>query len=527
MLKEPRYFFFILIIVLNGCKTDTLGDKVVQRKPPNILFAISDDQSYPHASAYGSKMVLTPAFDRVASEGVLFTNAFAASPGCAPSRAAILTGKNPWELEEAGTHGSSFPEHLKVYPDILEEAGYHVGYTSKGWAPGDWQVSGRKRNPAGDHYNEHQLEPPFNGISTHDYAANFKSFLSKRSKDKPFCFWFGSVEPHRVYEKGSGVKSGKNIADAEVPDFLPDTEEIRSDLLDYAVEIEWFDKQLGLMIAHLEEIGELDNTIIIVTSDNGMPFPRAKANLYEHGVHVPLAIRWGNAIKGGRVLDNLVSLIDLAPTYLDIIDKDYAWMSGKSLLPLLLQKQDEPNSPHRTEVFASRERHSSSRWQNLGYSQRGIRTEKFLYIRNFTPERWPAGAPQQLFPNDSLGPMHGGYFDIDACPTQDFLVQNYEDSEIGKFLELAVDKRPEEELFDIVNDPFCLNNLAGNPDYQTELEELRYKMGGYLMKTGDPRVLGKGDIFETYPRLRGQIRNFPVPDWAQSESDKLYSNGKK
>src|SRR5690554_2681597 len=128
-------------------------------KPPNILFAISDDQSYPHASAYGSQWVQTPAFDRVAEEGVLFLNAFSASPGCSPSRAALLTGRNAWQIEDAGTHASEFPSKFVVYPDLLENAGYFVGYTQKGWGPGNWKISGRTRNPAGELYNKHKLQP--------------------------------------------------------------------------------------------------------------------------------------------------------------------------------------------------------------------------------------------------------------------------------------------------------------------------------------------------------------------------------
>src|SRR5262245_32846001 len=108
--------------------------------PPNILLAIADDWSWPHAGAYGCQFVQTPAFDRVAKEGVLFTRAFCASPGCSPSRAALLTGRPTWQLEHAGTHASSFSKDLAVYPDVLEAAGYHVGFTGKGWGPGNFKA---------------------------------------------------------------------------------------------------------------------------------------------------------------------------------------------------------------------------------------------------------------------------------------------------------------------------------------------------------------------------------------------------
>jgi N-sulfoglucosamine sulfohydrolase len=393
--NKPLIYLFIAVLpVLSACSGEYKAKEQLNEnnfstlqevKQPNILFAISDDQSYPHASAYGYKAINTPAFDRIAREGVLFNNAFSASPGCSPSRAALLTGLNCWQLEQAGTHASSFPTEYVVYPDILEEAGYFAGYTQKGWGPGNWEVSGRSRNPAGNLFNSHKLSPAHRGISHNNYAANFDDFLKNRPEGKPFLFWYGASEPHRVFEKGSGLKAGKKLEDVTVPSFLPDTEEVRSDILDYALEIEWFDQHLGKMIALLEEAGELDNTIIVVTSDNGMSFPRAKANLYEYGFHVPLAIRWGDKVKGGRVVDDIVNLIDLAPTYLqaagiedsDGINRKYP-MEGRSLMNILLSDKEGLVDSTRKATYAARERHSSSRWDNLTYPQRSLRTHKYL-----------------------------------------------------------------------------------------------------------------------------------------------------
>ena len=522
-----------LIPVLEACVREESGKKEEKRnqsqtdtkRRPNILFAISDDQSYPHASAYGFKAVNTPAFDRVAREGVLFNNAFSASPGCSPSRAALLTGKNCWQIEQAGTHDSSFPAEYIVYPDILEAAGYFVGYTQKGWGPGNWKISGRTRNPAGNEFNEHKLESPNTGISRNDYTTNFKDFLNNRPDGKPFCFWYGASEPHRDFEMGSGLKAGKKLADAEVPSFLPDTEEVRSDLLDYAAEIEWFDRHLGQMLQLLEEAGELDNTIIVVTSDNGMSFPRAKANLYEYGFHVPLAIRWGDKVKGGRVIDDIVSLIDLAPTYLEAAGVNHPdetngtnLMEGHSLMEILLGDKEGITDSTRNGAFSSRERHSSSRRNNLAYPQRCVRTHQFLYIRNFKPERWPAGDPRKYEKNGELGPIHGAYHDVDSCPTFDFLLAHREDPAIGKFFHLSVDKRPDEEFFDIQKDPSCLKNLADDPAFRKALLEHRRLLGGYLMATEDPRVTGHGDIFESYPR-NGSVRKFPPDDATGREAN--------
>lgn len=490
--------FVIILSTLLGCA----WAEPAQLKRPNILLAIADDWSWPYAGSYGSKFVKTPAFDRIAREGILFNRAFSASPGCSPSRAALLTGRNTWELEHAGTHASSFPAKLQVYPDLLEKAGYYVGFTGKGWGPGDWKAGGRERNPAGPEHSELRLTPPAKGINAIDYAANFKAFLSKKPAGQPFCFWYGGHEPHRNYEKGTGLKHGKRPEDADIPPFLPDDPEIRADLLDYAVEIEWFDRHLGLMIRALEEAGELDNTLIVVTSDNGMPFPRAKANLYEHGIHMPLALRWPGKAKGARIVDDMVSLIDMAPTFLEAAGlKPLPQMTGRSIMKLLTASAQGQVDPNRTRIFSARERHSSSRENNLGYPCRVLRTADFLYIRNFAPELWPAGDPRGV-EGDSFG-----YYDIDSSPSKTFLVEKAGAADIRRYLDLAVAKRPSEELYVLKEDPAVLVNQAQNPRYAADLKRLRAELEQYLKQTGDPRILGNGAIFETYPRY-SPIRKF-------------------
>lgn len=502
-----RVLSLLSLLIMTCCQGISRSEMSFAKNPPNILIAISDDQSYPYSSAYGSQAVQTPAFDRLARMGVLFTNAFVASPGCSPSRAALLTGRHTWQLSHAGTHASSFPSHYMVFPDLLEKAGYRVGYTGKGWGPGNWEISGRTRNPAGVEYNQRTLET-HPGIRNRDYASNFQDFLETNRANQPFYFWYGAHEPHRAFEEGAGVRSNKGTALVTVPPFLPDTEEVRSDLLDYAVEIEWFDRHLGKMLDLLKKRGELENTLVVVTSDNGMAFPRAKANLYEYGIHVPLAIAWPSRVTGGRVAHDLVSLIDLAPTFLEaagVAQPSSLPMSGHSLMGLLTSEERHS----RTMVFAARERHSSSRYENLGYPGRVIRTRDHLYIRNFAPRRWPAGAPQKFDDNGQLGPMHGGYHDIDASPSLTFLIEG-RNGPIGRFFHLAIDKRPAEELFDIQNDPGCLENLAEREEYAEIKQELRTALENELSRTGDPHIEGKGDIYRTYPRY-SPIRKFPPP----------------
>jgi uncharacterized sulfatase len=469
---------------------------------PNILLAISDDQSWPHASAYGCEFVNTPAFDRIAREGALFANGFCPAPQCSPCRAALLTGRNIWQNEEAGTHQSYFPTKFAVFTDRLEDAGYLIGSTGKSWGPGNWEDSGWPQNPAGRVYNARKNETPFDEMNDTDYAGNFVDFLGGRSPGQPFCFWYGSGEPHRDYESGIGSRSGKSIDQVTVPEFLPDNEVVRSDILDYAVEIEWFDSHLGRMITKLAQIGELDNTLIVVTGDNGMPFPRAKANLYEYGTHMPLAMRWGNVISSGRQIDDPVSFIDFAPTFLAAAGVSIPQeMTGRSLLPVLQSPLSGYVDESRTFVLTGRERHTHARADNVGYPARAIRTRTFLYIWNMKPDRWPAGDPD-------------GYFDIDASPSKDWLLAHQTDPGESRYFELACGLRPEEELYDISVDPACLQNIAVSPEHATLKQDLRTQLEEELRRQGDPRILGYGDIFDSYPRF-ANMRPELLPGFAE------------
>ncbi|TVQ02387.1 MAG: heparan N-sulfatase, partial [Balneolaceae bacterium] len=281
---KPVFLKFLLfaaaaVLILLHSVLSLKAQNLYQVQRPNILFAISDDISFPHKSAYGTEWVQTPAFDRVADEGVLFNRAYVPNPKCAPSRAIILTGRNSWQLEEAANHWPYFPHKFKVFTEVLAEHGYFVGATGKKWAPGVAVTKeGEPRSLTGLAYDEHRAEPPTTGISTNDYAANFEAFLNDRPEGTPYFFWYGATEPHRAYEYRSGIEvGGKEISDIEnVPDFWPDDDEIRIDMLDYAFEIEHFDYHLGKMLELLEKSGELEHTLVVVTSDNGMPFPRVK-----------------------------------------------------------------------------------------------------------------------------------------------------------------------------------------------------------------------------------------------------------
>jgi len=510
--KNKQAFLFCLTIVLLIEIASIAQTHPAIKKQPNILFAISDDQSYPHASAYGQKVFHTPAFDSIASKGVLFNNAFAAAPQCSPSRAAILTGRQIWQLEEAGTHASSFPKKFPVFTNALEANGYFIGFTGKPWAPGNFAASGWSRNPVGPEYNkEHLTITPTSGISNIDYVSNFKKFLLDKPADKPFFFWFGANEPHREYEEGSGISAGLLPKDILVPKFLPDNDLTKSDMLDYALEIEWFDSQLRSMLRLLKEAGELDNTIVIVTSDNGMPFPYAKANLQEYGSHVPLAICGPMIRSKNRKVEDLVSLIDIAPTILDLSHTThFEGITGKTLLPILNSIRSGKIDTSRNFVLTGRERHSHARPDNLGYPARAIRTDTYLYIENFKPDRWPLGdpAPKDQTPilgNKDMKPILEGYEDIDDSPSKTFMIKNQ--SLWPDLFHLGFEKRGSEELYDIKNDPYCLHDLSASEKFQSERKKLKDLLESNLSKQADPRMTAYGNIFDSYPRY-GLMRPF-------------------
>jgi arylsulfatase A-like enzyme len=462
---------------------------------PNILFIIFDDWGWQHAGAYGCDWVKTPNFDRVAKEGVLFKNVFTSNPKCSPCRATILTGRNTWQLEEAVCHGGLFPPKFAVYPDMLEKSGYTVGLTGKGWGPGEFKLEGRTRNPAGPSFDEFTQKPIVKGIGTNDYPRNFEGFLSKRDKAQPFCFWMGFKEPHRAYELDSGVRLGKKLEDVKVPGYLPDNPTVRGDLADYAIEVEWGDQQIGRTLALLEKEGLLENTLIVITSDHGMPFPRVKGQIYEDGYHLPLAMRWGKGIKPGRVVEDFINVRDLAPTYLELAGLPaHEQMSGKSLVNIL-RSEKSGFVEDRKIMLAGKERHDIGRPNDWGYPVRAIRTTEFFYSHNYHPERWPACNPETGFGN------------CDDGPTKSWIVENK-----GPFFELAFAYRQEEELFDIANDPECLKNLAADPKFAAIKKGLREKMEAILKEEKDPRVLGNAAIFDTYKYL-GSRKNKGYAEW--------------
>ena len=490
--RSRRSFLGLSATVLGASSAIPLaGQQRTAGDRPNILFCISDDQSWLHTGAMGDPVIKTPAFDRVAAEGVLFTHAFCDAPTCGPSRSALLTGQSIWRLEEAGNIHSTLPSKFATYTEMLEHAGYRIGHTSKGWAPGRLEPGGRTRNPAGDVFQ------------------SFDRFFQQQPGDQPFCFWLGSRDPHRPYALGSGAQSGKDAEQVVVPPHLPDHAVTRNDILDYYVEVERFDSTVEQALALLDKAGQLRNTIVVVTSDHGMPFPRAKASLYDYGSRVPLAISWPQAIPKGRTVDDFVSLSDMAPTFLEAaglaVHED---MTARSLLPILASDQSGQVDPSRDAAFIAMERHDGCRRGGKGYPCRAIRNKDYLYIRNFEPTRWPSGSPNAA--DCARGIPYG---EIDSSPTKTLMMENRDDAAVDRLAELAFGTRAEHELYDLRADPGQLRNIAGEPAAADHLKALRDRLMTRLADTGDPRALGAPAPWDFYPYYGRRVNR----DWAVDE----------
>ncbi len=489
MKKSIKILIVLLLIFTSGYAQDL-------KSAPNILICIADDASH-MGKEYA--WIKTPAFDRVATEGILFSNAYTPNAKCSPSRASLLTGRNSWQLKEGGLHWNNFPAEFKTYPEALKDFGYFTGYTGKPWSPGNpGQVNGEKRELVGMAWDSIKTQTPAKGISNSDYAANFIEFFKNKPKDKPFLFWYGGREPHRGYEYGSGLKAGKKLSDIkEVPAFFPDNDIVRTDILDYALEIDYFDSHVGKILDFLESTGELDNTLVIVTSDNGMPFPRAKSDEYEYSNHVPLAIMWGKNIKDpGRVINEYVSFIDFAPSFLEAAGMSWEQSGmqetpGESLLPFL---QGETNRS-KDFVLIGKERHDVGRPNDSGYPIRGIVKNGWMYLRNYSPDLWPAGNPQT------------GYTNVDGSPTKTQILQSRHNPDTKFYWDLAFGKRPDEELYYLADDPYCIKNLANEEKHIAMKDSLKDTMIAELKKQNDPRMFGEGYIFDAYPYLRDKYRN--------------------
>jgi arylsulfatase A-like enzyme len=506
---------------------------------PNILFVFADDWGR-YASAYAkldgpggmNDVVRTPNFDRVAREGVLFRRAFVSAPSCTPCRSALLSGQHFWRTGRGAIlRGAVWDNTIPAFPTLLHDAGYHIGETYKVWSPGTpndapfgagkyaYEKAGRRFGQFSNNVTRMVAQGKSVAAAKQELfdevMGNFNAFLSDRKAGQPFCYWFGPTNVHRKWAKGSGKALWGIEPDSlagKLPPFLADVPEVREDVSDYFGEIEALDTALGLLLRRLESIGELDKTLVVVSGDHGPPgFPHGKCNLYDFGASVSLAMRWGQ-IKGGRVVDDLVSLIDLAPTFLEVAGvKPPPTMIGRSLVGVLESEKSGRIDPARTAVFIGRERHvEDARADYMPYPQRAIRTYDSLYIINFKPDRWPLGDPYRLDGANSptakqvTENTRVTLPDEDAGPAKAWLVGQRNNPKWKPLFDLAYGKRPREELYDLRTDPNELKNVASDPKYARVRAELEQRLLEELRRTGDPRMIDGGKFFET-PPLSGPV----------------------
>jgi N-sulfoglucosamine sulfohydrolase len=473
-MKTP-FFLVIMLWVSNVCFAQSQPAK----SRVNILVIIADDMSM-NAGIYGDKTISTPGIDGVAKDGVIFDKAYCTASSCTPSRASILTGQYPHQLKEGGNLWGTLPVSYPNYTTILADNGYQLGLEGKGWGPGDFKPGGYKQNPAGPDYK------------------NFEQFINQLQSEKPFCFWIGSHDPHRPYSSELKKTVEFNRSALKVPAWMPDNEIVREDLLDYYAAVKRFDQKVESAVNLLKKKGMYDNTFIIITSDNGMPFPRIKANAYEASTNIPLVMRWGNHFTKGKRFDELVSLVDLAPTILNVANINVPEsMMGKTLLPLLEKGKTDKRF---NTVFTERERHARVREGNLSYPIRAIRTKDYLYIENLKPDRWPAGDPKSEEATGAFG-------DIDNGPAKQFLVKNRNNPTYEKEVKWSLEKRPAIELYDLKKDPNQLNNVADNSFYNNIKKELGKRLATWRRQTNDPLLNNENDPFDTYPYYGGKRAN--------------------
>jgi len=519
-----RFLAVFLAITLPVCAADRM----------NILFVFADDWGR-YASAYAkidgkpslNDVIKTPNVDRVAREGVLFRRAFVNAPSCTPCRSSLLSGRFFFNTGRGAIlNGAVWDSSIPVFPLMLRDAGYQIGKSYKVWSPGTpvdapfgeqkyaYEKSGRLPN----HFSNETAVLVAKGATLAEahtkileqVRGNFDSFLADRKPGQPWLYFFGTTTTHRTWIKGSGKRDWGIEPDAlkgKMPAFLPDVPEVREDVADYLGECQAVDACLGVLLQQLEAAGEMERTVIVVSGDHGMPgVPSGKCNLYDHGLSVSLAVRWPGG-KAGRVVDDFVTLPDLAPTFMEIGGlTPPTGLYGRSIIPLLKSDKEGQIDPTRTSIIAGRERHvATAREGNLPYPMRALRTAEYLYIHNFAPERWPMGAPGDLTDAETPDGLayekntYAAFPDMDASPTKAWLILHRNDPAWKWAFEHAFGKRPEEEFYDLRKDPDQMNNVATDPAYAAEKDKYAARLQKTLTEAEDPRVTGDGGTFDRPP----------------------------
>jgi arylsulfatase A-like enzyme len=523
---------FLALIFIFGAVLSQAADT---KKRPNILFCFADDWGR-YASCYKgldgrpnlNDVVQTPNIDRIAARGVIFTNAFVGSPSCTPCRSALLSGRYFFNTGMGAIlNGAKWDSAIPSWPLLLRDSGYHIGKMYKVWSPGipadapygkqeyAYETAGRQMCKFSDRVTKLVGEGKAVEAAKQEIIdqvrKNFTAFLDANKSGAPWCFWYGPTNTHRTWVKGSGKALWGIEPDSlkgKLPAFLPDVPEVREDVADYLGEAQAWDASCGAIFKILEERGEMENTVVVISGDHGIGgMPHAKCNLYDFGVNVAL-VAAGPGIKGSsRVVQDFVWLPDLAATFLETGGvANPEGMAARSIWPTLRSDKTGLVDETRTWVVTGRERHvANAREGNLPYPHRALRTKDFLFIRNFAPNRWPMGSPKQV--TDTTEPTATelendtfvAFADMDSSPTKAYYVAHRHDSDMKNLYAMAFALRPGDELYDLRKDPDQMHNLANDPAYAKQHEELAAQLMKVLKDHKDPRVMGDGSTFDKPP----------------------------
>lgn len=410
---------------------------------PNFLIFIADDMAWDDCGAYGHPQIRTPNMDQLARDGLRFDRAYLTCSSCSPSRCSILTGRYPHATGAAELH-QPLPAEQVLIAQPLKAAGYYTA------AVGKWHLGNAVKK-------QFDLVREGGGPGGEEFWVET---LQNRPQDKPFFFWFASTDPHRDYRPGA-IDPPHTSSDVVVPPIFPDSAEVRSDLALYYDEIGRLDEYIGKVLVELDRQGQRDNTLVLLLSDNGRPFPRCKTTVYEDGVRTPFIARYPNGIsQPGSVNGQLVSSIDIVPTLLELAEQPpLATHQGKSFAPLFKQ----PDRPTRHAAY------SEHNWHDYQAFERSVVTERFRYVRNWQPQL--PGTP----PADAV-----------RSPTYVTMQKLRDADQLTPLLKHCfATPRPEEELYDVTVDPHCLHNLVDNPAYAAELSTLRNLLTTWQSETDD------------------------------------------
>lgn len=464
-MKSASILQLLLLLLIIGCAS-TSKHKEIVNQPPNILFIIADDLTHRDIGCYGSKNVKTPNIDAIAGEGMRFTRCFQAAPMCSPTRHNILTGLYP-------VKSGAYPNHTfvksgtKSIAHYLKNENYRVALTGKRHiAPKEafpFEYLSKGNNP-----NLTALET----FMTEDNSQSFCAFV---------CF----SEPHTPWTKGDpSIYDPEKI---ELPPYFVDTKETRQRLTEYYAEINHLDKEVGKIRALLERHNLSENTLVIFTSEQGNAFPFAKWTCYDTGLQTAFIAKWPKKIKPNTVSNAMIEYVDVTPTFIDIAGgQAIENLDGTSFLPVLLGETDT----HKQQVYGIH----TTRGINNGsdyYGIRSVRSEQFKYIKNLTPEiTFKNNITQQSAP-------HFEYWGS--------WVAKASMEKKAKDLVYRYQHRPGEELYDVVEDPLELNNLAERDDYNAVLKEHRQLLADWMNKQGDRGQATEMEALEhKASRLRGK-----------------------